>query len=530
MSQTQRLLRRAAARLMLASFGQWLRRGLLAAAILFLAYLAAARLLGLLPDHFSEMTLAGLGSAALVGALLLMRRPVEQSVARVVDAHAGTKDLFLSAVLPADSAGEFLPVVQSEAEQRAPEIDLSRVLPFRWTSGALQILVACALVAAALRWFPHLDPFRKVEQRQKSAQQQAKLQEQRKITTLRAETLAEEAQRQAAQMQQALARLDKTFKEAKPKDKDGTLKQLGEEQRELGELWRKVNNDQLKQALDKSAQSFGQMNAKERNEWREQMQKGDLSGIRQELGELRKELAKLAAMPDSAEKRAAQEQLAHRLSQFAEAMKEIVKSPNVDEALSRALAQVDAAKLSELAQEATEDAMRSLDLTKQELEQLAQSMKDGKSLEEALKNLQMAKKLAAAGKLDGASGKDGQGQEIYAALFAAKMAELELEVDPQGQGRSGNGPGPGDGSKRPEDDSVTSGFKPEKSTSMLTEGKMLLEWKSKDVGETGERAGQFRDAVRGVKQGVSEALQAEQVPPGYHDAIKKYFDTLPEKK
>ncbi len=36
--------------------------------------------------------------------------------------------------------------------------------------------------------------------------------------------------------------------------------------------------------------------------------------------------------------------------------------------------------------------------------------------------------------------------------------------------------------------------------------------------------------MRGVKQGVSEALQAEQVPPGYHDAIKKYFDTLPEKK
>jgi hypothetical protein len=65
---------------------------------------------------------------------------------------------------------------------------------------------------------------------------------------------------------------------------------------------------------------------------------------------------------------------------------------------------------------------------------------------------------------------------------------------------------------------------------MLTDGKMLLEWKTKEVGETWERAAQFRDAVRGVKQGVSEALQAEQVPPGYHDAIKKYFDTLPEKK
>jgi hypothetical protein len=92
------------------------------------------------------------------------------------------------------------------------------------------------------------------------------------------------------------------------------------------------------------------------------------------------------------------------------------------------------------------------------------------------------------------------------------------------------GPGPGDGAKRPEDDSVKTGFKSEKSTSMLADGKMLLEWKSKDVGESGARAEEIRDAVRGVKQGVSEALQAEQVPPGYHEAIKKYFDTLPEKK
>jgi hypothetical protein len=272
------------------------------------------------------------------------------------------------------------------------------------------------------------------------------------------------------------------------------------------------------------------MNLKERNEWREQMQKGDLSGIKKELEELRNELSRLAAQPDSAEKRAKQEQLAHRLSQFAEAMKDIVKSPNVDEALNRALAQIDAAKLNELAQEATQDALRSLDLSQKELEQLAQSMKDGKSLEEALKNLQMAKQLAVAGKLDGTNGKDGQSQEDYAALFAEKMAEVSLQEDPDGNGRAGMGAGIGNGARRPEDDSVKTGFKSEKSKSMLTDGKMLLEWKSKDVGASGERAEEFRDAVRGVKQGVSEALQAEQVPPGYHDAIKKYFDTLPEKK
>ena len=54
-----------------------------------------------------------------------------------------------------------------------------------------------------------------------------------------------------------------------------------------------------------------------------------------------------------------------------------------------------------------------------------------------------------------------------------------------------------------------------------------------DAGERGiachpDRVAEFRDGVKRVKQGVSEAIQQEQVPPGYHEAIKKYFDSLPE--
>ena len=29
-----------------------------------------------------------------------------------------------------------------------------------------------------------------------------------------------------------------------------------------------------------------------------------------------------------------------------------------------------------------------------------------------------------------------------------------------------------------------------------------------------------------VKQGVSEAILLEQIPPGYHDSIQRYFDTI----
>ena len=29
-----------------------------------------------------------------------------------------------------------------------------------------------------------------------------------------------------------------------------------------------------------------------------------------------------------------------------------------------------------------------------------------------------------------------------------------------------------------------------------------------------------------IKQGISEAITQEQVPPGYHEAIRGYFDSL----
>ncbi len=525
MNPTQRLLRRTAMRLRLQSCGVWFRRALLSSALLFLALLLAARLLGALPDRFTPWMLAAVPAVALVVALVGLRKPAEAAVARVIDMGGQTKDLFLTAVLANETSGEFRPVVCAEAERRAPEIQPARIVPLRWMRGALEAALALAVLAAAIRWLPQLDPFRKVAQREKFAQQEQQLRELQKTTLQRTEVLAAQSEKQSAQMEQALAALDKTFKDAKPPERETNLQRLAEEQKALGELWRKVNNEGLKQALEKGAQSFGRMDAQKLAEWREQLKKGDTSGLKKELSEMRAELQKLAAQPDSAEKRAAQEELAQRLNQLAEALKQSVGSPQLDAALARAQMQLDAAKLNQLSPEAMEGAMDSLQLSEKELEQLTQALKDGQALEEALKNLQMAKQLAAQGKLDGDALKAAQDRADYAALFAAKMAELGMA----GQGGSGMGPGIGDGSKRPEDDSAKTDFKSEKSTSALAGGKMLLEWKTKEVGETGARGEEFRDAIREVKQGVSEALQAEQVPPGYHEAIKKYFDTLPAK-
>ncbi len=517
MSHTQRLLRQTGTRLFVARLGGRWRQVALASAALYLALLLAARLLGLLPDHFTLLSLFAIPALSLLGALALTRRPAISEVARLVDARSESHDLFLTAALLDEAPGEFRPIVVEQAEQRAAELQAAKLVPFRWQRGLWQVAAALVILAVGIRFLPQLDPFRKEEARRTASQQEQKLRETRKATALRSEQLAAEANRQTEQVQRALAELDKTFKEAKPQQKEPTLQRLAEQQRELGEMWRKVNNELPR--FDKAGQSFGTADPKKLQQWREELKKGDVTAVKKEIAELREQLRKLEQMPDSAEKRAAREKLAQQLNELAQSMKQEMNSPQLAAALQRALDQ-----LGQNSKSGMDGAADSLQLSEQELSQLAQAMKDGQALEDALKNLQMARQLCELGQLDGEACKSCNGMSDYAALFAAKCAGLQ-----PGQGGSGMGPGIGNGAKRPEDESAKTGFKSEKSPSRLTAGKMLLEWKTKEVGETGARSEEFREGMQRVKQGVSEAIQQEQVPTGYHEAIKKYFDALPAK-
>src|SRR4030095_10982558 len=83
----------------------------------------------------------------------------------------------------------------------------------------------------------------------------------------------------------------------------------------------------------------------------------------------------------------------------------------------RAMEHLDMSRLSQMSKEALDAAQQSMSLSQEELEKLAQSMKDQQSLEDALKNLQMAKQLASDCKLDGGQCKGCNGQGDYAALY-----------------------------------------------------------------------------------------------------------------
>ncbi len=521
------LIRRVGAREYLVALAARGRLGFFAAAGLALLAIGAARLGNLFPAGDLLRGWWVLAILPVAAALATARRPLPQQLARKIDQSAGGRDLLLTALLTSPETGGFQAIVAERAEEFAREVVPAKVVPFRWQRGARDVVLAALAVAAAWAWLPQLDPLKKQAAREQAAASEQRLIETKKATELRRETLTQAKEEESREVKDALTRLEDAFKKAKPAEKENTLKELGEQQKDLGELWRKVNNNELRANLEQAAQGIGQADPKKLEEWRKELQKGDATALKKELAEMREQARKLAGAPDSADRRAAQQQLAQRLNELAQAMKQMAGSPQVNEALQRALEQMDLSKMGALSKEATQAAMDSLKLSEEEIDQLAQALKDGKQLEDALKNLQMARQLAGEGKLDGEQNKDVQGMDAYARLFSEKM---ETMGDSAGMSREAQmGKGRGNGALRPEDESAKTGFKPEKSSGQLAGGKMLLEWKTSEVGESGARTEEYRAAVRSVQQGVAEAIQQEQVPPGYHDSIKRYFDSLPQK-
>lgn len=523
--RTQRLLDRVGVRFFFSTLASCFHRAWVTAVCAALLLVAVARLLALVPEQAVFVALGVLALGTLLFPLLTTRRPKPPQVARLVDERTNSKELFLTAALIEQSRGDFQSIVIQQAEERATGIEPQRVVPFRWQRGTRDIFGSAAILAVALLWLPQLDPFKRQEERNKLAKQQEQLEKAKKATSIRAEQIKDGDNRDSEHVKQALAALEKTFKEAKPLDKELNLKKLAERQKELGELWRQAASQQRNDAFEKGAQQFGAVNPQRANQWREDLKKGDLSSMKKEMQGIREEMKRIAAMPESAEKRGAQEQLAQRLNSLADGLKQTANSPQLQAALQRAQQQLDLSKLSELSKESLEAAQQSMNLSEQELQQLAQSLQDLQNLEDALKNLQMARQLASQCKLDGEACKECQGQSDYAALYA------KLLNNPAGFGPGmGPNPGQGAGGKAPENDEADTDFKKEKSPTQLSGGKMLLQWKVNEVGPTGARAEEYRDAIRQVKQGVSEAIANEQVPPGYHETIQKYFDTLAEQQ
>ncbi len=542
-SATDRLLRSAAMRMQTATFGRRLHVSALALSALMFAALLCARLLALLPNAwFTPLTVCAVPALALAVAVILMRKPAPPLVARTLDARAQSKELFLTAALIEKSPGEYRDIVLSQAEERAATLQAPRLFPLNWLPGARNIALALTVLVAGAVWLPRLDPFKMDEKRNEVTKQEARLAETKKITAIRKEELKEKGDTLSEQVDQALAKLDKTLKEVKPQERELNAKKLNEEAQDFSELWKKAAAQIPKDALEKAAQQFGDTQQRQAmKELLDKLKKGDAEGLKQAMEKLRQQMEQIAKQPEGAEKNEQLEKLAKELGQMANQLREQLGDKALNEALARAAEQLGMAKGKGLSKDALDAANESLNLSKEEAQRMAEMFKDMENLEDALKNLAAAKQLNELGKLDGKDAQDAgaNSQQDYQKLYDEAMRRIaeagEGTGDGQGKGQGGRGksgpnPGIGQGGTVGEDESAESKFKKEKDKIQLGAGKLLMEWKEEGVGETGRKAGDYNDAIRAVKQGVAEAIRNERVPPGYHGAIQKYFDRLPEKR
>ena len=523
------LLKRVARRQRVASVVERLWRFWLFAAGAYLLLLLLSRMLGLIPPWFTAGSIAGVPLLALLLALAFHRRASPLEAARLVDARTSSKDLFLTASTLERSLGDYQGLVLEEAERRAATVKPAQILRWEWRRGAAWGAGSLAVLCLGVLLLPQLDPFGRQQERKRVSAQQALLKEGIKATALRAVMLAAAVEVRTNPIAQAVAELQKTFNMAKPEEKPATFARLNEEQKILGELWRKASEEKLRDTLNRALglQNFGMNDPAKAQQWKSDLDKGDLRSVKKELNELKEQARQLGKTTDPVRQEELRQELANRLQALQEALAQQMNSGQLDSALQRALEQLGMSNQKGLTSEALKGLAASLDLSAEELKRLAQDLQDLKNLEDAMKALQSAKRLHGLKALDGKLCRDCKTPGEYAALFEA----LYAAAGGRGAARAGvpgmgMGEGQGIGPRPHGDDSAATDFTPRQAPSTFQPGQVLLSWKQREVSDPGHAREEFRQAVQAVRQEASEAVLEEQIPSSYHTAIKTYFDTL----
>lgn len=537
-SKAATLIQRVRLRLQLAAFARRLFVATIGASTAYAVALLVSRLLGVIPqDWFAPVSLTSIPVAALLIAAVWHSRPTASDAARRIDRHAGTKDLFLTETMIDTAAGEYRALVSHSAETKAANIRPNLVVPFQGAERFAYTALAVGVLALGLFKLPQLDPFGKVQAATEVKQRVEKLVESKKATEQRAAQLKQHEtgdEDVSPEVKQATDELKQAFRKMKPLEKGTNLKTLVREQKILGEMWRRISAEKLKDLLSQANQNqqFGSGENPKLQKWTKELQEGSTESIQKQIDEIMKNAEELAKTEDPVKRAELEQKMKKDLKELQQLANDKLNSKPLNAALDRAMKQLESSKMEDLKKDALDALEKSLELTKLELKEVAQSAKDLKKLEEALKTIQMAKQLNDKEKLDGEEAEDAQTIEDYAELYAQLMAEMNdmaMEGD-EGDETEGDGPGGrGQGSgERPEADdaSVQTAFKAEQSKSQLVAGKVLMSIKSKGISDSGDAVKQYETQLQKVKQGVSEAILQEQIPPGYHEGIKSYFDTL----
>lgn len=556
--QSVSLLQQVARRMYLARLGWASYVSFLVLAVVSLVFVLTVRLTGMLSSEVANWWIPrvflGVPVLSLLSGLAFTRRPALIDSARKVDAVCDTNDLFLTITRLTGTAGAYQPLVTQDAEAIAQKITPDRVLTLdpladprsgRRAGSALLLAVLSGLACL----LPTLDPFGKqlvAKEQDKIAEQ---IRESKKATEIRKQAMSQldSDSEVSEEVEKAMEKLVKDLKEMKKAEKSSNEKKLNEDQKVIGEQFRNTNNalKDLKKNLD-SAQQFGSENTQEMRKMLEGLQQGHPEEMAKKLDDMKEKLERLTKETDPLKRSEMAQQLKKDLDDMSKMAGKKAGSKAMQAALERALDQLQKSDgQQKMSTEALDAAKESMELAKMELKELAQSARDLEKLEEALETIAKAKKLNSEEQLDGEMAAETTTMEEYQELCDQILAKMggdgqgEGEGDGDGNGEGdGEGEGDGDGGlggqgigeggKAPEDDSAKTAFQMEKTKTAIKKGKILLSMKTKDApnADIKDLQAEYREIISDIKQATDEAIEKEDAPPGYHEGIKKYFDTL----
>lgn len=525
---SRKLLDGVAARMRLVRLGRRWRWIFLSLCAVYTVALLVSRGTGWGAGQFMTLHLPILAVVALGLGAIFHRKPSFADAARRVDEFGQTRDLFLTTTMIGNSAGEFQPLVIKSAESTAMKFKPREVVQFPWQKPCIHAGLAALIVWCSVSLFPQFDPFGKVAEAREAEQRTEKLNIARRATKERMEELkkAEESAEKNAEVSKALEKLKNVLSQLEKSKPAENREALAGEQKKVGALWRKISAEKMAEMLMKSQtdQAFGEAGKESQQKWAKELAQGNADSLRKEISEMKELADKIKKTTDPAEKAMLKQELKKKMQQMKEFAAEKLQNKALKAALDRALEQLESSKQEKLEKEATEGLKESLELAKQELKQMEMTAQDMKQLEEALAMIQMAKKLNEEGKLE------TEGDDMFVSLEDYKEFYEEMMAEMGEEGAPGDGEGQGGGEPEAEDDSVKTGFKPEQSKSAVKAGKMLLSINTKGLppndAEAEEVKTQYRNLIKTVKSSAEEAIQQEQIPPGYHDGIKNYFNSL----
>jgi len=524
-SEAMRLVNRVQARMRLTALSWAVYLWLVALGLVFVVGVVASRLTGYWSEWFDVRMALVIPAVSLLGGWLTFRRPKQGDAARIVDRFSNTKDLFLALSYLESAAGGYQPLVTKAAENAAKEIRPQLVVPWHAWRPTRNLLLLCACLAAGMIWLPQFDPFGQIQASNQVMEEKKQLVESRRLTSMRTEALKKNEKENPASKEtsKAIEELKKLLKAAKPQESRKNQQELASVQKGLNQEWKKMDAGKLREMLSQGmiGQEFGEASGRQK-EWMKELREGKMDELKKELEAIKEMVKELAETKDPVKKQELEQKLKKKMRDLQQFAEKKTSKKELANALDRAMKQLGmATKGDKIDPEAMQALKESLELTEKEMDQLAKDVNDLKKVEDAMEVAQLAQQLNRAGKLDGEKCENCDGLADYEELLRELMGEMA-----EGDGLGGEGQGRGD--KAPENDELASKFKDENSTSPVKAGKMLMSLNSKGEGEKGESKETYQNLVRTLQQGVSEAIQKEDIPPGYQDNIKKYFEDLDE--